>query len=225
MGTVTPDQSVSSRGRPTANDRLKRSFDTWSWRSISLAVVVHFAALALWPAMQSDDWGLQAEEPRVLDVTFEAPLPPPPDEIPRPAVPAINPDLSPDAPFFEMDERTFEEPLPAPPTRRADAGGEPRWTPYEVAPEMRNRAEFERSLARAYPTALRDAGVGGTVVVWVPIDAEGQVTDARVQDSSGHDRLDEAALGVLPQARFTPALNRDERVPVWVQFPVVFQSP
>ena len=36
-------------------------------------------------------------------------------------------------------------------------------------------------------------------------------------------KLDEAALKVANLYRFSPAINRDTKVPVWVSFPVTFQ--
>ena len=56
------------------------------------------------------------------------------------------------------------------------------------------------------------------------ISEEGRVLDRRVSQSSGHTPLDEAALEVADVLRFTPALNRDERVQVWVQLPIMFPA-
>ena len=78
-------------------------------------------------------------------------------------------------------------------------------------------------MERAYPPALRDAGIGGTVHVLFSIDEDGVVRDFRVDESSGHPALDRAALSVAEVYRFSPALNRDKRVAVWVSFPITFQ--
>ena len=59
--------------------------------------------------------------------------------------------------------------------------------------------------------------------VWFFISEEGQVLNRIVSQTSGHTQLDEAALQVADVFRFTPALNRDERVPVWIQLPITFQ--
>ena len=37
------------------------------------------------------------------------------------------------------------------------------------------------------------------------------------------EALDDAALKVATIYRFSPALNRDKKVPVWVSFPITFQ--
>ncbi len=99
----------------------------------------------------------------------------------------------------------------------------PGFTPYTVGPEIVNRQEVTEALVRAYPPLLRDAGIGGTTLVWFHIDEQGQVTDTRVNRSSGSPELDRAALDVAGRMRFTRALNRDEPVAVWVSFPITFQ--
>ena len=45
----------------------------------------------------------------------------------------------------------------------------------------------------------------------------------QVNESSGHQALDDAALAVAGVYRFSAALNRDKRVPVWVSFGITFQ--
>ena len=52
---------------------------------------------------------------------------------------------------------------------------------------------------------------------------EGEVQDFRVNRSSGHQALDNAALAVAGVYRFSAAINRDKKVPVWVQFAITFQ--
>jgi len=78
-------------------------------------------------------------------------------------------------------------------------------------------------MEREYPPLLRDAGIGGTVRVYFFIDENGTVQDTRIDQSSGHQALDDAALEVAGIYRFSPALNRDKKVPVWVSFPITFQ--
>jgi protein TonB len=93
-----------------------------------------------------------------------------------------------------------------------------------VKPELRNAGAVARALQAAYPPLLRDAGIGGTTIVWFLIDEEGDVLKRQVERSSGHGALDEAALAVAGSMRFHPAMNRDEPVLVWVQIPVTFSS-
>ena len=99
----------------------------------------------------------------------------------------------------------------------------PAFTPMTVRPELTNRDAVIRAMEQEYPRDLRDAGVGGRVVVWWFITETGEVADTRISQTSGHAALDDAALRVADVFEFKPALNRDEPVPVWVQFPITFE--
>jgi TonB family protein len=100
----------------------------------------------------------------------------------------------------------------------------PVFTPYTIKPELRNRDAVQRSLSRNYPRRLREAGIGGTVMVWALVDESGKVLKSQVKDGSGIEVLDEAALKVADAMRFTPALNRDQKVRVWIELPLVFKA-
>lgn len=104
-----------------------------------------------------------------------------------------------------------------------DVEAAPTFTPYTVKPELKNSEEAVRVLQREYPPMLRDAGVGGTVLMWFLIDEQGNVIKTQVKKSSGHDALDAAARKVAAAMKFTPALNRDQKVKVWVEIPVNFK--
>lgn len=101
----------------------------------------------------------------------------------------------------------------------------PVFTPMTVAPELQNRAEVQAALLESYPPMLRDAGIGGRPTVWFHIDPDGVVQATRLSKPSGHPALDEAALSVAGIMRFSPALNRDRRVAVWVELPIIFAPP
>jgi protein TonB len=102
-------------------------------------------------------------------------------------------------------------------------GERPTFTPFEVAPDLRNRDEVGRALQREYPSLLRDAGVGGSVEVWIFLDEQGSVQNVQVNATSGQKTLDDAALRVAQIMEFSPAMNRDKPVPVWVKIPITFQ--
>ena len=116
------------------------------------------------------------------------------------------------------------EDLPPPPDEvtTTDISAAPTFTPYTVQPDIKNRSEIARALEREYPPLLRDAGIGGTVQVWFFINEEGRVQRTQVNSSSGHKALDDAAINVANIIEFTPALNRDKRVPVWISLPITF---
>jgi TonB family protein len=225
-GTMT---SPAPYIQPVANDRLKQGFGSWFWGGIAAAALVHFALIAFWPDMQAADVSINSEEIEAIDVVQEFEIPPPPEQIVRPAVPVLSTDIN-ISEDITIGEVTFDEnpvsALPPPPTGRGvDISDQPAFTPREVEPELRNRAEFGRALERAYPAMLKDAGIGGRVLLWVFVTEGGTVGNVRIQESSGYEQLDQAAEKVLREsATFSPALNRDQRVPVWIALPVTFQT-
>jgi TonB family protein len=100
----------------------------------------------------------------------------------------------------------------------------PMFTPMTVRPELQNRADVQRALVRHYPPLLRDAGIGGSPSVHFFIDETGVVKKTVISRSSGYPALDEAALSVASIMRFSPALNRENPVAVWVDIPIVFSA-
>ena len=61
--------------------------------------------------------------------------------------------------------------------------------------------------APVYPHALRDAGIGGRVVVRGVVGINGRVESAEVVRSSGNSTLDNNALSAFYKWRFSPAKN------------------
>jgi len=220
---MSEEMTISSN---TANDLFKKSFDSWFWGSMIVATLVHVALFQFWPTLTAEDVSFSADELEAIELPPEIEIPPPPEAISRPATPVIA--------TATVDEditiapTTFEdnpvEDLPPPPTATSvDIASAPTFTPMTVRPEIRNRSAVIQAMERGYPPILRDAGIGGQVLVWFFINEQGRVIDNRVANSSGNAQLDEAALRVASIYEFTPALNRDQVVSVWVQIPITFQ--
>jgi len=220
---MSEEMTISSN---TANDLFKKSFDSWFWGSMIVATLVHVALFQFWPTLTAEDVSFSAEELEAIELPPEIEIPPPPEAISRPATPVIA--------TATVDEditiapTTFEdnpvEDLPPPPTETSvDIASAPTFTPMTVRPEIKNRSAVIQAMERGYPPILRDAGIGGQVLVWFFINEQGRVIDNRVANSSGNAQLDEAALRVASIYEFTPALNRDQVVSVWVQIPITFQ--
>ena len=129
--------------------------------------------------------------------------------------PAPTPAPAPEPQPAGAAEPTDQTPQPIP---------QPSFTPMSVRPQLTNAENVREALTREYPAVLRDAGIGGAPVLWLYIGTDGTVQRTMVQESSGIAALDEAAQNVARAMRFTPALNRDQRVPVWVQIPIRFAT-
>ena len=209
---------------PAANQRFKQSSRTSFWISLIVATVFHAAVFAGSPVMALEERAEDEEPVVVVNVPDDIRMPEPPPPVRTPAAPVISVDAPTDATLERFDPSDWKDrPLDPPPP---SAGGEPDGpfrTPMEVAPRLLNPAEVQGLLRRHYPPVLRDARIGGTVSVWFHIDAEGRVLETRIQRSSGYDALDEAALEVADRMEFSPAYNRDLKVPVWVALEVKFE--
>jgi protein TonB len=108
--------------------------------------------------------------------------------------------------------------------RAVDIAAGPTFTPMTRRPALKNPAEVARALEQEYPPLLREAGIGGTAVVWFFIDPDGDVEKTQLNQTSGHAALDEAAARVASSMKFSPAENRGEPVSVWVQIPIRFAA-
>ena len=210
----------------TANDRLKRTFRSWFWGSLIAATLVHFGTFALWPELTAEDFSFTSEELEAIELPPEIEIPPPPRQIARPATPVmataeIDEDITIAPTTF--DENPVEELPPPPEEHEVDLSAAPTFTPFTVAPSILNRDEIIKAMIELYPPELREAGVGGQVGVYFFIDEFGAVQDYRIETSSGLQGLDRAALAVASVYRFSAALDRDNKVPVWVQFSITFE--
>jgi protein TonB len=231
MATIAmPGMPAGNLGGPTAHDRFKASFRSVFWGSLILATFVHFAVFTLWPSMSAEVTYLTAEELTAITLPPEIQIPAAPEAIARPALPVVAAGVVDET--ITIAPTTFESnpvsELPPPPSLRqntlSDLAAAPTFTPYTLRPEIKNRAEVAAALSREYPPLLRDAGIGGTVLVWIFIDETGSVVRTQVHTTSGQLALDQAALKVADIIQFTPALNRDKRVPVWISLPILFET-
>ncbi len=125
----------------------------------------------------------------------------------------------------ERRQSAIPSPRSDTPGRTSDgASASPTYTSYEVAPSIANRSEVRRALGIEYPPVLREAGLGGTTLVHMFINAAGMLDSALVAQTSGYEQLDQAALRVAYAFEFVPARNEGADVAVWIQVPITFQA-
>jgi len=74
-----------------------------------------------------------------------------------------------------------------------------------------------------YPMLSKRLGEEGKVILRVLVNPEGLAEQVEVRQSSGHARLDQAALGTVRRWRFTPARRGADRLAAWVLVPLSFQ--
>ncbi len=227
------DRRVETKGsrsvarRETANDRFKRRCNQCLWGGIIIATVVHFGIIRFFPTLTAADVAYGMREFAAIELPPEIEVPPPPEAMPRPAVPVVA--------ATELEEdvtiapTTFEEnpveSLPPPPSDTDRLIDRPVFTPYTVAPRLVDPQRAQRIVQQKYPRIMLQAQLGGTVKLWAFIDEAGVVRKCVVNQSSGYEELDRAAIAAMMEFEFEPALHFDHRVPVWIAMPITFTAP
>lgn len=201
----------------TANERFKSRSEDWMTMGVVAAVVAHFALFAFFPTLRADDIDFTGDEIETVELPPEVRIPPPPEQIARPATPrvaaaALDEDITIARTDFESNPI---ENLPPPPAgaRPSDV---PSYIPRDVEPRLKNGSQIQRLLSQRYPSMLREAGISGSVVLYVFVDEQGNPAKSQVQTSSGYAQFDAAAESIADDMDFSPAMNRDKPVGVWI---------
>ncbi len=119
--------------------------------------------------------------------------------------------------------RRVRIPGDAPIESPASGDGYTAFSPEMERPSLRNAKEVSRALERHYPPLLRDAGIGGTVMMLFRIDRAGGIAGYEIGQSSGRAELDAAAAKVAALMDFEPARMAGEPLAVVVQIPITFR--
>jgi periplasmic protein TonB len=148
-------------------------------------------------------------------------MPPPPPEAPPPPSPQLAP---PPPAFAPPPEVHIEKPTPALKSTAIPAVTPEKPIappPPQVAVPVRAmpRLDLQRSAQPEYPPVSRRLGEQGTAVIEVLVGVDGRVLDAKLLQSSGFDRLDQAALaGARANYRFIPGTVDGKPQPMWFTF-------
>ena len=168
-------------------------------------------------------------EVRTVEVPATKAPPPPPPAPPRPLPIAAQPRATPAAAPAQDPVPAFTVPVqPAPHLVVPATSGHAAPAATPVPPPVpvtaaRFDADYLQNPAPAYPPVSRRMREEGRVLLLVRVSASGQAEAAQVRQSSGFERLDEAALAAVRQWRFVPARRGDEAVAASVLVPLVFR--
>lgn len=109
------------------------------------------------------------------------------------------------------------DPVPA----RSSAPEPPASAP--AAPVFVQQLRYARFEPPEYPSLSRRLGESGLVMVRVVIDEQGVPREVSVYRSSGHERLDRAAVQAVRRARFHPYRENEQARPASALVPVRFE--
>ncbi len=241
-GEPTPRVSTGDRtegadgAAPKVIVRRQRKESGSRWLGLGLVIGVHL--VAVWFLLQYEParQALHAIAPIMVDlVTPPKVIPPPPPPPPPPPRQQIKPRLEPlkapepppilaaTTPAAVSD---FVAP-PAPPLPPVEIApgpvvvAAPPAPPAPVTPPSFNAAYLQNK-PPAYPSLSRRMSEQGRVLLRVLVNADGNPEKVEVRTSSGHERLDEAALEAVRTWKFVPAQQAGRAVAAWVQVPLVF---
>ena len=208
-------------------------------RHIAIAgSVVLFHVVALW-ALQTGLIQRVVEvlvPVAVLSEMIEPPRPkaePPPPKPVAPATPTVTPKTAtlppPPMPLAITDATpapnaptgVVAQPLPLPPITAPVAA-----TPAPVAaPKVElpsSDADYLQNPKPAYPAMSKRLGEQGKVIVRVLIGVDGTAQKAEIKQSSGFDRLDQAALATTQRWRYAPGKRGGVAEAMWFNVPINF---
>jgi periplasmic protein TonB len=158
----------------------------------------------------------------------ERPTPPPPPEPPAPARQLAPPDVV--VPKVDVDVAAPPAPDPifattAPDPSPSDTPPEAPATPNANAGQMRTAvfADANGCALPDYPAAAARRGDTGTTTLALLVGADGRVSSARVEGSSGSRDLDRAAINALSQCKFKPATNNGVAEAGWAKLAFVWK--
>jgi periplasmic protein TonB len=180
---------------------------TFLGRALALSLILHAAAIAgLWRFSWSPPRIAPPAQPEIK-VSFRTP----------PVMPALStkPDTlaSPPAlPRLLLPQASLQNPKPA--ARAVPQPSSPAW--IEGAAALRAAEQLERELL--YPREAIERGLQGEALVLLFLDAAGNAMAARLESSSGHALLDDAAVRAARTLRALP-----DNAPREVLLPVRFR--
>jgi len=83
-------------------------------------------------------------------------------------------------------------------------------------------AAYRETPLPSYPTAAREQGLEGVVVLGVLVGVNGRAVEIAVRTSSGARTLDDAAVEAVTRWRSSPAREGRKAVESWVEVPLKF---
>lgn len=211
-------------------------------RNTYIAVgVVAFHVAALW-AMQSGLLRRVVEIVVPAEIVVEFLAPPAPKVQPQPPAPPKLTPVKQSTPKAAAPVKTMA-PLPlaiadstpspnAPTGATAPAAPAPQVTaPIAEAPPApaplrvqlpSSDADYLQNPKPSYPPMSKRLGEQGKVVVRVLIEVDGKAQKAEIKQSSGFDRLDQAALNTVLRWRYVPGKRAGVAEAMWFNVPINF---
>lgn len=202
---------------------------SFHWKTFSIVAGIHVAAAsALLGLGVVDIPRAQNKRLTVVDIRIPTPkaeLPPRPQPEVVPETVTQDPTPAAIKPRIELSSKpstAMKPPLPQPAApAHVDASPAPPAPPAPVTPPDFSAAQLNNPGPR-YPYASRRNREEGTVMLKVLVTPDGLAGEVKINQSSGFERLDAAAIQTIRKWRFVPARQAGKAIAAWVLVPIDF---
>lgn len=214
-------------------------------RQLVIGAIVGLHLLAIWGLwqVQAVREAAAAAAPILVSLlpTPAAPTPPPPTPAPTPRPqPRARVQPAPPAPVIATPDSSAPEPVVAPLPQEAPPPAAPPTVPSvsvasstpiaapapPPAPKQLpdDAVQYLQAPQLVYPPLSLRRAETGLVIVRAYIGTEGgSARSVQVERSSGHARLDQAAVAAVQRARFKPYAEKGQPVEGWALIPIRFE--
>ena len=190
---------------------------------IPAQVIATFITSEPEPIVMPEPMPLAPPEPVVQPKPVPKPQPKPqPKPKPQPLPKAVaSPDPAPaTAPTGTLDPEPTAPATPTPAPTAAQASATTDAPAAIVMPS--SSAAYLDNPPPSYPPTSRRMGEQGKVMLRVFVNAQGQPEQIQIQQSSGFDRLDKAAVDAVRRWKFTPGSRNGVAEAMWNIVPINF---
>lgn len=215
----------------------------YSWLATTFVVIAHASVIYLL-VTQSPPQKVQTPPAKPMMVSLIAPPAPEPELVPviEPPKPEVKPIVKPKnvvetikpikTPTERLVEVATEQPVveeaPAAPVEPVKVAEAPKAPPVvekvveEKIEPPRFGVSYLNNPAPDYPQTSRRLGEEGRVLMKVLVSADGSAENVQIEQSSGSERLDNAAVNAVKRWRFIPAKKNNHALSAYVIVPVKF---
>lgn len=159
--------------------------------------------------------------------------PPKPVVQPKPKLKKVVEKIRPlEVPAERLEEATtvevkeaIPEPVPAPVQESIESKTPPKAEPVVVEEKIeppKFGVAYLQNPQPEYPRMSKRLGEEGRVLLHVLVDMQGSPAEVTLKKTSGHERLDEAAIAAVKTWRFVPATKNNVAMSAYVDVPVKF---
>ena len=204
---------------------LRQTYPKAFWLSVAASAAAHALLFIVFPSFEVEAYE-KPQAPVIIELeqipeTRQERRPPPP---PRPVVPIpTDSEDIPDDVTIETTELDLFDDLPPPPEFEELPTIEVEEEEEEIVDlwKVEKKPRRKRQVEPEYPVIARKAGIEGSVTVTVLIGKDGKVE--AIGQVVGNEIFHEAAKAAAMKTEFTPALQNDKPVKVWVSLPFKFR--